>query len=133
MPGKMKFLPGYIFRKAKPAIVGIEVLAGQIKPKYFLMKKDGQDVGEIMQIQDKGEAASEAKAGSQVAVSLNQSVVGRHIFEKDIFYVKVPEEHVRTLLTKFQDRLSPQELETLSELVEMMRWEWVTMRWEWVT
>jgi len=120
-PGKIKFLPGYVFRKAKPAIVGIEVLAGQIKPKYTLVKGDGRDVGEIMQIQDRGEAVSEANLGMQVAISLNKPVVGRHIHEKDILYVRVPEEHAKTLLTKFQDRLSPQELGVLNEFVEVMR------------
>ena len=120
-PGKIKLLPGYVFRRAKPAIVGIEVLAGQIKPKYTLVKEDGQDVGEIMQIQDRGQALSEANVGMQVAVSLNKPVVGRHIHENDVLYVKVPEEHAKTLLTKFQDRLSPEELGVLNEFVETMR------------
>lgn len=120
-PGKIKLIAGYVFRRAKPAIVGIEVLAGQIKPKYALVKEDGQDVGEIMQIQDRGQAVSEANIGMQVAVSLNKPVVGRHIHENDILYVKVPEEHAKTLLTKFQDRLSSQELGALNEFVETMR------------
>ncbi|MFQ5999959.1 MAG: translation initiation factor IF-2, partial [Candidatus Bathyarchaeia archaeon] len=120
-PGKIKLLPGYVFRRAKPAIVGIEVLAGRIKPKYTLVKEDGQDVGEIMQIQDRGQAVSEADVGMQVAVSLNKPVVGRHIHENDVLYVKVPEEHAKILLTKFQERLSPQQLEVLNEFVETMR------------
>jgi len=120
-PGKIKLLPGYVFRRAKPAIVGVEVLAGQIKPKYTLVKEDGQDVGEIMQIQDRGQAVSEASVGMQVAVSLNKPVVGRHIHENDVLHVKVPEEQAKTLLTKFQDRLSPQELGALNEFVETMR------------
>jgi len=120
-PGKIKLLPGYVFRRAKPASVGVEVLAGQIKPKYTLVKEDGQDVGEIMQIQDRGQAVSEASVGMQVAVSLNKPVVGRHIHENDVLHVKVPEEQAKTLLTKFQDRLSPQELGALNEFVETMR------------
>jgi len=120
-PGKIKFLPGYVFRKAKPAIVGIEVLAGHIQPKYILVKEDGRDVGEIMQIQDRGQAVSEANTGMQVAVSLNKPIVGRHIYEGDVFYVRVPETNAKILVTKFQDRLSPEELEALNELIELMR------------
>ncbi len=120
-PGKIRILPGYIFRKARPAIVGIEVLAGKIKPKVILIKDDGEDVGEIMQVQDKGKAVSEAAAGMQVAVSLNRPVVGRHINEKDILYVRVPEEHARALLKKFQDNLTTEELQALNEYVELMR------------
>ena len=120
-PGKIRLLPGYIFRKAKPAIVGVEILAGRIKPKITLVKEDGEDIGQIQQIQDRGEAISEAESGKQVAVSLEKPIVGRHIHEKDVLYVRVPEAHVKALFERFRDRLSPEELEALNEFVEMMR------------
>ncbi|UCE57584.1 MAG: translation initiation factor IF-2 [Candidatus Bathyarchaeota archaeon] len=120
-PGKARFIPGYVFRKAKPAIVGMEVLAGRIQPRHLLVKEDGREVGEIMQIQDRGQAVSGANAGMQVAVSLNKPIVGRHIQEGDIFFVRVPEVQVKTLLSKFQDRLSSEELGVLNDLVEVMR------------
>lgn len=120
-PGKIKLLPGYVFRRAKPAIVGVEVLAGQIKPKYPLVKEDGGELGEIMQIQDRGEAVPEAKVGMQVAISLDKPIVGRHINEGDVLYVKMPEDHAKALLTKFQNRLSADELNALNELANLMR------------
>lgn len=122
-PAKLKFLPGYVFRKAKPAVVGVEVLAGRIKPKYVLVKEDGRNVGEIMQIQDRGKAVSEANVGLQVAVSLSKTIVGRHIHEGEVFYVRVPEAHAKVLLTKFQDRLTPEEIGALNEFIEIMRLE----------
>jgi len=120
-PGKIKLLLGYVFRRAKPAIVGIEILAGQIKPRYALVKEDGKDIGEILQIQDRGQAVSEAKTGMQVAISLDKPVVGRHIQEGDILYVRIPEPQAKALLTKFQDQLSPEELTALKEFVDIMR------------
>jgi translation initiation factor 5B len=120
-PGKIRILPGYVFRRAKPAIVGVEVLSGQIKPKYVIIKEDGEEVGEIQQIQDKGQVVSEAKTGMEVAISLDKAVVGRHIYEKDTLYVKVPENHAKVLLTKFQDSLSSEDLNALNEFVELMR------------
>jgi translation initiation factor 5B len=122
-PAKVKFLPGYVFRKAKPAVIGVEVLAGHIKPKNILVKEDGRTVGEILQIQDKGKAASEAKIGAQVAVSLGKAIVGRHIHEGETFYVRVPEAHAKVLQTKFQDRLTPEELEALNEFIGIRRIE----------
>ena len=122
-PGKIKLLPGYVFRRAKPAVVGIEVLAGRIKPKYSLVKEDGDNVGEISQIQDRGEVISEAETGMQVAISLGKPVVGRHIQEKDVLYVRVPEADTKALLKRFQDRLSAEELEALNEFVDIMRRE----------
>jgi translation initiation factor 5B len=122
-PAKVKFLPGYVFRKAKPAVIGVEVLAGKIRPKQIFAKEDGRKVGEVLQIQDKGKAASEAGIGAQVAVSLGKAIVGRHIHEGELFYVKVPESHAKLLLTKFEDRLMSEEIEALKKYVEIMRIE----------
>jgi len=121
MPGKLRVLPGYVFRKAKPAIFGVEVVAGRIKPKYQLIGADGEDLGEILQIQDKGKAVSEAKMGALVAVSLEKPIFGRHINEGDTLYVKVPEAHAKAMLTKFQARLTSEELDALNELVDVVR------------
>ncbi len=122
-PAKIKFLPGYVFRKTKPAVIGIEVLAGHIKPKNILIKEDGRTIGEILQIQDKGKPASEANVGTQAAISLGKAIVGRNIHEGEIFYVKVPEAHAKMLQKKFQDRLTAEELEVLMEIVAIRRLE----------
>ena len=122
-PAKVKFLPGYVFRKTKPAVIGVEVLAGRIKPKNILVKEDGRTIGEILQIQEKGKAASEAKIGAQVAVSLGKATVGRHIHEGEIFYVRVPEAHAKVLQTKFQDRLTTEEFEALNDFIAIRRLE----------
>ncbi|MCI4354849.1 MAG: translation initiation factor IF-2, partial [Thermoplasmata archaeon] len=39
-PAKFEVLPGYIFRASKPAIVGIKVLGGTLRPGVRLMKVD---------------------------------------------------------------------------------------------
>jgi translation initiation factor 5B len=121
-PAKIRILEGYVFRRAKPAIVGVEILAGNIKPKSVLVRaEDGEEIGEIQQIQDKGKALSEAEKGMQVAISMNKPIVGRHIFEKDVLYVKVPEPHTKALLTAFMDRLTAEEQEALNEYANIMR------------
>ena len=121
-PGKILVMEGFVFRRAKPAIFGVEILGGQLKPKYSLVRaEDGADIGEVQQIQDKGKAVSEAKQGMQIAVSMDKPIVGRHVFEKDILYVKVPEPDARALLEKHLDKLTAEEQQVLKEYVEMMR------------
>ncbi|MEM2960005.1 MAG: translation initiation factor IF-2 [Candidatus Bathyarchaeia archaeon] len=120
-PAKIKVLPGYVFRRSKPAIVGVEILAGQIKPRIQLITSDGKNVGEILQIQDKGVAISCAERGQQVAISIDKPTVGRHFDEGDILYVYVPEQHARLLNTKFRDRLSADEIDVLNEIITIMR------------
>ena len=120
-PGKIRILPGFVFRHSRPAIVGIEVLAGRIKPKYRLIRPDGRDVGQVLQIQDRKKPIPEAKAGMQVAISIDKAIVGRHIDEGDVLYVNVPPDHARKLLEKFRNKLTPDEIEVLEELEELRR------------
>jgi translation initiation factor 5B len=121
-PAKLRVMEGYVFRRAKPAIFGVEILAGNIKPKYGLVRaENGEEIGEIQQIQEKGEALSTAGQGMQVAVSVDKPIFGRHIFEKDVLYVKIPEKHAKALQAKFTEKLTPEELEALDEYVNLMR------------
>lgn len=120
-PGKIRFLPGFVFRKSKPAIFGVEVLGGVIQPGYPLIKSSGRAVGEIMQIQAKGETIHEATVGMEVAISVREAVIDRHVKENEILYVGVPEHDARELLTKYKDSLSPNEIQTLEELIQIMR------------
>jgi len=120
-PAKLQVMEGYVFRRAKPAIFGVEILSGSIKPKIALVRQDGEEVGEIQQIQDKGEALPNAEQGMQVAISMDKPVFGRHIFEKDMLYVKVPEQQVKALMTTFNEKLTEGEQKALEEYVGIMR------------
>src|SRR5229473_986384 len=118
-PGKIKLLKGFVFRRNDPAIVGVEVLDGIIKPKYPLINSSGRRIGLVIGIQDQGKAVEEAGAGKQVAVSIDKAVVGRQIFEGDVLYVDVPTQHARVLSSKVRDYLSQGELALLSELTTL--------------
>jgi len=121
-PGKIRIIPGYIFRRSDPAIVGVEVLGGVIKPGYHLMRYDGRSLGHIMQIQDAGKPIQIARTGMSVAISIRGDIlVGRHIDEGDIIYTDIPESHVEELVSKFSQDLSDDELLTLKEIVEVKR------------
>jgi translation initiation factor 5B len=121
-PGKIQVLPGFVFRRAKPAIFGVEVLGGIVKPKYRLVRSENvEDIGELQQIQDKGKAISEAKTGMQVAVSMDDPIVGRHVFEKDILYVKVPEHDAKILMSTCLEKLSEDEQDVLKEYIRIMQ------------
>ncbi len=121
-PGKAMVLPNCIFRRAKPLVVGVEVLGGRLKPRVQLIRaEDGSDLGEIQQVQDEGKAIPEAKAGEEVAISMDKPIAGRHVFERDILFVKVPEEDVKKLFECHLDDMTEPEIETLKEYVKLMR------------
>lgn len=119
-PAKIKILPGCIFRQSKPAVVGVEVLAGKIKTGVELLKVDGANIGAINEIQDKGKSMPRAEQGMQVAIALKKPTVGRHINENDILYVNLNEDAVKELKTR-GGVLSPEEEEVLEELEEIKR------------
>jgi len=52
---------------------------------------------------------------------MDKPVAGRHLFEKDILYVKVPEKDAKVLLTTHLDDLNADEQELLKEYVNIMR------------
>ncbi|MCK4400464.1 translation initiation factor IF-2, partial [Candidatus Bathyarchaeota archaeon] len=120
-PGKIEIMDGYVFRRAKPAIFGAKVLGGQITPNVNMINVEGSRIGRISQIQDRGEAISRADEGQEVAVAMPQPIVGRHIKERDVLYVDIPERHAKQLRTKFAGRLTEKQVEALKELVELRR------------
>lgn len=117
LPGKIKLLPGYVFRRSDPVIVGVEVLSGRIRRGYPLMTRDGKRIGEIMQIQEHKKPLDEAVKGQEVAVSIRGKVmVGRQIKEGDVLYVDVPLDHVEKVLEKFANELSEEEVVMLKQI-----------------
>ena len=122
-PGKFQVMEGYVFRRAKPAIFGARVLAGALHTNVQVINSEGERVGRISQMQDQGKPISVAEEGREVAVSMPQPVVGRHIKEGDVLYVDIPEKHAKALRTKFADRLTAGSLQALEELIELKRRE----------
>jgi translation initiation factor 5B len=121
-PGKVRVLLNCIFHRAKPLVVGVEVLGGRLKPKYGLIRaEDGSDLGEIDQIQDQGKSVPEAKVGMEVAISMDKPIAGRHVFERDLLFVKVPEKDAQALQKAHADDLTADEQEVLKEYINLMR------------
>ena len=118
-PGMVKVIPNTCFRISHPAIFGIEVLAGKIRPSYLLMNKNGNIIGRIREIQDNGIALQEAKKGDKVAISIDDITFGRQVKEDDILYTHVNDESERLLRQKFSDLLNNEEKELLNAISEI--------------
>ncbi|AFZ70220.1 translation initiation factor aIF-2/yIF-2 [Caldisphaera lagunensis DSM 15908] len=121
-PGKFKILPGYVFRRSDPAIVGVEVNGGIIKPGYPLINEKGKELGRIMAIKDKDKSLEFAKVGQAVAISIEGKIlIGRHANEGDEIYTDVPLEHAMKLVSQFKNVISNDELLTLKEIAEIKK------------
>lgn len=121
-PAKIKIIPGYVFRRSDPAIIGVEILGGTIKPGYSLIRDDGLELGSIMQIRDRDNVLKQAIAGQRVAISIKGKVlIGRHVDEGDLLYTDIPKEHVVSWLTKFSNELREDEKVVLDEIIKIKR------------
>ncbi len=120
LPCKIQVLKGYVFRRSNPAIFGVEVLEGRLK-RFPLMREDGDLVGVVSGIQDRGKSLDIAYKGQQVAVSIKEAFVGRTFDEGDILYSSPPVNDVKLLKTKYLDKLSEEERRLLDEIVKIKR------------
>ncbi len=89
LPGKFVFLSGNIFRRSAPCVFGAEILAGEIRPNYPIINSKGQRLGRIQDIQSDKAKLTSAIKGDKIAISIDNAVCGRNIFEGDILYTDI--------------------------------------------
>ncbi len=119
-PGMIKILPDCVFRVSKPAVVGVRVLAGRIRPGQGLLREDGRVIGKIKSIQSENQSLKESIMGNEVAISIPNATVGRQFKVEDILYVDIPEMHVKSLS---DTELSMDEKEVLDKVIKIKRKE----------
>jgi len=118
-PAKIRILPGFVFRVSKPAIVGIEVLEGVLKPGVTLIKP-GREIGEVKELQREGENIEKAEKGERCAISIDGGFVGRNIKEGDVLYTKITREDYFKL-REMKDYINEEELNLAKEILRMFK------------
>jgi translation initiation factor 5B len=117
-PCKVKIMPNCIFRQSNPAVVGVEILEGTLKPGINMMKDDL--VFSLKSVEANGKSLSEAKEGLEVAISIPHITAGRQIKEGDTLYVSYTEDEFRKI-KKLQKLLKEGEVQILKEIAEIKR------------
>ena len=128
-PCRFSMLPDMIFRRSKPAIMGVEIEAGTLEPGQIIIGEEDKRLGTVHAIQKDGSSVRKASKGEQVSVSIRGPTIGRQIDEGMTMYVDLQERNARLLLQKYKTDLPPVELEVLDELIEIKRkkskyWAW---------
>ena len=119
-PAKFMIMPNCVFHATKPAIVGIRVLAGRLRPGLRLIGDDGRSLGRIRSLRDGEDVVKEAKQGDEVACAIDDITIGRQADEEDIIYVDILESSVK----EFQKlELNEDEKMTLEEVIDIKRKE----------
>ncbi|ABK76935.1 translation initiation factor 2 [Cenarchaeum symbiosum A] len=115
------FLGGFVFRNSDPAVFGIRVDVGTLRQKTAFMNERGKKVGHIHQLQEDKKTVKSAKAGSEVACSVQGVTIGRQINEGETFYTLPHSYEAKMLLRRFAQRLGPEERKVLDHIVEVQR------------
>ena len=118
VPSKIVIMPDYIFRAAKPVIVGVKVISGRIKVDDNLIREDGKYAGTIKSIRDGEVSKKFAEAGSEMAVAIDGVTLNRQIFPGRPIYVDINEEVVKALRANALDEAT---METLEEIIKIKR------------
>ena len=117
MPAKVKALKGNFFRRNDPAVFGVEILAGRLRPKVRLMNQSGEEIGVVEQIQENGKNIQEAKKGMQVAISVKGPTLGRTIKEEEDLFTFPTSHDAKILKGKYATTLGPDDRQALEEIV----------------
>jgi len=118
-PAKLKVIPGTFFRRNDPAVFGVDVLTGRLRPKVKLMSVEGIELGTVEQVQDQGKALSEAKQGDKVAISVDGPTLGRQVRENDTVYTMPRSHEAKLLRTKLSASLTAEEHAVLDEIIRI--------------
>jgi len=118
-PAKLKVIPGTFFRRNDPAVFGVEIEAGRLRPKVKLMSVEGIELGTVEQVQDQGKALAEAKEGEKVAISVDGPTLGRQVKENDTIYTMPRSHEAKALRTKLSGSLTERERAVLDEIIRI--------------
>lgn len=119
-PCKIMVMKGYVFRQSNPAVFGVDVEAGTIKPGIQIMNQEGKLLSKVKSLQQEQDSVESAARGKQVAVAMDHITFGRQVNEGDVLYSAITEEEFKKL-KEFKKLLSEEEIGVLKTIAEIMR------------
>ncbi len=118
-PVKFKIIPGYVFRKSKPLVCGIEIIDGILKSPCPLMNERGKRKGKVKEIQDKNETIAKAEKGMQVAASIEGLTLGRQVKEGEILYSHIPLQKIYKIEGEVEEKNLINEIKKIKKRVKI--------------
>ena len=119
---KLEILHNFVFHNSNPAIFGVKVLAGKLKPELEIIDENGERIGRVKNIQHEKSSIQEASEGQEVAISVPGITFDRKLKDTKFLYADISEKAFRNLKDN-KDLLSSEELKILQELSQIKRKE----------
>ncbi|CAG8440590.1 14085_t:CDS:10 [Acaulospora morrowiae] len=137
-PCILKIIPGAIFNKRDPIIVGVDVVEGVLRTgtPICVMKVDAEtkaresiSLGKVVSIEQSHknvEIVKKGQAGAGVAIRLesavyeSQKMYGRHFTESDELYSKISRQSIDVLKESFREDLSKEDWALIIKLKKIL-------------
>ena len=117
---KLRVLPQYVFRNSNPAVFGVRVEAGKLKPGINLISEQLEDIGSVKNIQMEKETLKEATSGMEIAISVSGANFERQIKDKAFLYSDLGSGQFRQFKEN-KDLLSKEEIEVIQKIAQLKR------------
>jgi len=117
---KLKILPQYIFHNSNPAVFGVKVEAGKLKPQTLLINKEGEEIAKVKDIQEEKNKVQQAEQGQEVAISLPGINFERQLAETQELYSNISAYQFQEF-KKNKDLLTKDEIQILQKIAQIKR------------
>jgi translation initiation factor 5B len=117
---RLKILPQFVFRNSKPAIFGVAVEAGKLKPGIPLMDEDGKPVARVKVIQEQQQKLEEAGQGKDIAMSLPGITFDRQLADKNYLFSDLSASQFRDFKEN-KELLTKDEIQVLQRIAQIKR------------
>lgn len=119
---KLKILHQYVFRNSNPAVFGVKVEAGKLKPNMRLINSDGKEIAKVKDIQENQQKIDQAEQGKEIAISLPGIMFDRVLSNEEYLYSDLSESQFKQF--KENKKLLEQgEIQTLQKIAQIKRKE----------
>ncbi len=122
---KLEILHNFVFHNSKPAIFGVRVIAGKLKPRIEFTNEKNEKIGRVKNIQQENKSIDEADSGMEVAISIPGVTFDRQLKDVSFLYSELGEAQFRKLKEN-KELLSAGELSVLQEIAQIKRKEKIT-------
>lgn len=116
----VKILPQFVFRNSNPAVFGVRVEGGKLRPGTILIDEQLNEIGHVKNVQMEKETLQEATQGMEVAISVSGANYERQIKGKDNLYSDIS----AGMFKKFKENkelLSRDEIDVLQKIAQIKR------------
>jgi len=117
---KLKILHEHVFHNSNPAVFGVKIEQGKLRPGTHLINSQGEKVGDVKKVQSEQKSVDEATSGMEVAISIPGVTFDRQLSDEQELYSDLSAGQFREF-KKNKDILNNDEVSALQRIAQIKR------------